>query len=86
MVDLVTAIHKEARDPDLKVVLLMESIIDRRYSGWRDIITPDILRWLAICTGGDLRDFFRLIRECTLTLFPILNLNLVGFPCYYQST
>jgi len=47
---------------------IMEAIVDQRQADWRDIIPPDILRRLAICTGGDLRDFFRLIRDCVVIL------------------
>ncbi|WP_089727930.1 hypothetical protein [Candidatus Thiosymbion oneisti] len=53
---------------DAAGLAIMEAIIDQRQAGWRDVIPPDILRRLAIRTGGDLRDFFRLIRECVVTL------------------
>ena len=46
----------------------METIIDKRQGRWRDSIPPETLRRLAQCTGGDLRDFFRLIRESAITL------------------
>lgn len=55
-------------DDDAAGLAIMAAIIDRRQAGWRDVIPPDILRRLAIRTGGDLRDFFRLIRECAVTL------------------
>jgi len=47
---------------------IMEDIVDRRHTGWRDIVPPATLRQLAVCTGGDLRDFFRLVRECVIAL------------------
>ena len=47
---------------------VMETIIDRRQAAWRDIIPPATLRRLAVCTGGDLRDFFRLVRDCAVAL------------------
>lgn len=47
---------------------VMEEILTRRYPAWRDIVPPALLRRLAICTGGDLRDFFRLVGECVITL------------------
>jgi hypothetical protein len=54
--------------PDDAGLDIMEAIIDRRQGAWRDIIPPATLRRLASGTGGDLRDFFRLIRECAVTL------------------
>jgi hypothetical protein len=54
--------------PDDTGLAIMEEVIDRRQAAWRDIIPPEILRRLAACTGGDLRDFFRLVRECAVTL------------------
>ena len=47
---------------------VMEGIIDQRQAGWRHIVPPDTLRRLAVCTGGDLRDFFRLVRDCVIAL------------------
>jgi len=63
-------VHVRDRDggDDAAGLKVMENIIDKRQSDWRDIIPPDTLRRLATCTGGDLRDFFRLVRECVVTL------------------
>jgi len=63
-------VHVRDRDgaPDAAGLKVMEAIIDQRRPNWRDLIPPDTLRRLAACTGGDLRDFFRLIRECAVTL------------------
>lgn len=43
---------------------IMERIITQRFSDWATIFTRDALRRLALSSGGDLRDFFRLIRIC----------------------
>ncbi len=59
--------HQDGRE-DPRGLGLMELIIDRRHQAWRDIIPPPRLRRLAQSTGGDLRDFFRLISECVVTL------------------
>jgi len=40
----------------------MISIIDRRYPNWDDFFTKDQLIRLVQSSGGDLRDFFRMIR------------------------
>ncbi|MCB2264169.1 MAG: hypothetical protein LGR52_14715 [Candidatus Thiosymbion ectosymbiont of Robbea hypermnestra] len=63
-------VHVRDREgaPDDAGLAIMEAIIDRRHAHWRDVIPSDTLRRLAACTGGDLRDFFRLIRECAVTL------------------
>jgi hypothetical protein len=52
---------REASDAGLGI---MEQIIAKRYPDWSAIFTPDALRRLALSSGGDLRDFFRLIKIC----------------------
>lgn len=47
---------------------IMEAVIEKRFPEWKTIIPKDVLNHLASVSGGDLRDFFRLIRECTITL------------------
>lgn len=63
-------VHVRSRDgtPDQAGLQVMETIIDKRQAAWRDILPPPTLRRLASCTGGDLRDFFRLVRECAVAL------------------
>jgi len=42
---------------------LMRAIIERRFPVWAEVIAPQQLDALAATTGGDLRDFFRQVRE-----------------------
>ncbi len=42
----------------------MQQILERRYAGWREVFNPAQVERMATSTGGDLRDFFRLVREC----------------------
>ncbi len=53
-----------SREPAEAGLAIMERIIAQRYSNWMAIFTPEALRRLALSSGGDLRDFFRLIRIC----------------------
>ena len=53
---------KRSREPDEAGLGIMERIIAKRYSDWTAIFATDALRRLALSSGGDLRDFFRLIR------------------------
>ncbi len=53
-----------SREPADGGLDVMERIIDKRYPDWKSIFTRDGLRRLALSSGGDLRDFFRLIRIC----------------------
>ena len=55
-------------NPDPGGLALMESIIEKRFPDWQKIIQQEFLRQMAQSSGGDLRDFFRLIRECVITL------------------
>ncbi|ATB30084.1 hypothetical protein [Melittangium boletus] len=43
---------------------LMERIMQQRHSAWRTVFTQTQLHRMALSTGGDLRDFFRLARNC----------------------
>ena len=53
---------------DDKGLALMESIITKRFADWQTMIPKQTLLKLATVSGGDIRDFFRLIRECTIAL------------------
>lgn len=43
---------------------LLEQIMERREREWRDVFAPEQLHRMALSTGGDLRDFFRLTQGC----------------------
>jgi hypothetical protein len=53
-----------SREPSEAGLEVMERIIARRYPDWTAIFTREGLSRLALASGGDLRDFFRLIRIC----------------------
>jgi hypothetical protein len=40
----------------------MQAIIDRRHAGWKTFVSESQLQRLAQHSGGDLRDFFRMLR------------------------
>lgn len=42
---------------------IMRAIIEHRFPAWADFIPPEQLETLTATTGGDLRDFFRQVRE-----------------------
>ncbi len=46
---------------------VMKQVISKRYPDWQEIFSPEDLASLAHISGGDLRDFFRLIRECLVS-------------------
>ncbi|NTU43030.1 MAG: hypothetical protein HGA78_08250, partial [Nitrospirales bacterium] len=52
------------REVDEKGIAVMERILDKRCSRWRDVFDPLQLRRMALSSGGDLRDFFRLMKQC----------------------
>ena len=47
---------------------VMRAIIERRYKSWEKVFSKDQLNRLAASSGGDVRDYFRLIRDCLLSL------------------
>lgn len=63
-------IHVRQKDgkPDTGGLKVMEDIIEKRFRDWETIVPKDVLKELAQSSGGDLRDFFRLVREAVLSL------------------
>lgn len=53
---------------DPRGLLIMKDIIERRYPEWAKFYTQEQLFGLANASGGDIRDFFRLVREGLLGL------------------
>lgn len=63
-------IHVRSKDnsDDADGLRVMTRIIDKRIKNWRDLIPEKYMLQMASASGGDLRDFFRLIRECAISL------------------
>lgn len=60
-----THIFKDrSRTPDEAGLVIMRAVIAARYPAWQSIFTNEALDQLAISSGGDLREFFRLVRQC----------------------
>ena len=59
------SVHVQSKDEqaDLRGLVVMREIIQRRCAEWRTIFSVDQLDTLAKASGGDVRDFFRLIRN-----------------------
>lgn len=70
-------IHVRNKDgeEDQTGLKVMTSVIDKRMATWRDHIPEEIMKHLAMSSGGDLRDFFRLVRECVLSLRTARSIN-----------
>lgn len=58
-------IHVQTKDNqiDQDGLAIMREFVNRRCARWLDIFSEDQLNELAKASGGDLRDFFRLIRD-----------------------
>ena len=50
-----------ARQPNDRGLAAMERMVEQRYAAWREVLTSAQLRRLALASGGDIRDFFRLL-------------------------
>ncbi len=60
-----THIFKDrSREPDRAGLERLRTVIAKRYPDWKKIFEPAALDELALNSGGDLREFFRLIRLC----------------------
>lgn len=53
-----------SRDVDPAGLDLMRQIVAKRYPAWHKIFSTLALERLAVSSGGDLREFFRLLRAC----------------------
>jgi hypothetical protein len=60
-----THIFKDrCREADPSGLAVLRDVITARYPGWRSLFSIEALDKLAMSSGGDLREFFRLIRLC----------------------
>ena len=60
-----THIFKDrSREIDPAGLAVLRHIVIRRFSAWASIYSTEALDRLAITSGGDLREFFRLLRQC----------------------
>lgn len=63
MVSYLPSVHvfKQDGTPDAKGLSIMKKVVSCRYGSWEEIFSETQLDRMAIATGGDFRDFFRLI-------------------------
>ena len=60
-----THIFKDrSRDPDPAGLALMHKVVGKRYPHWKKVFTEAALDRLALSSGGDLREFFRMLKLC----------------------
>ena len=60
-----THIFKDrSREPDPEGLAVLRKVVEVRYPAWGKVLTARALDRLAESSGGDLREFFRLIRLC----------------------
>ena len=53
-----------SRAPDAAGLAVLRQVIETRDPGWAALFSADAIDKLALSSGGDLREFFRLIRLC----------------------
>jgi len=60
-----THIFKDrSREPDPAGLTVLRTVVERRFPSWRALFQEQALDQLALSSGGDLREFFRLVRLC----------------------
>lgn len=60
-----THIFKDrSREVDPEGLALMQRVIAKRHPAWAQVFTERAIDRLAVSSGGDLREFFRLLRQC----------------------
>ncbi|NNM82696.1 MAG: ATP-binding protein [Burkholderiales bacterium] len=55
--------HRDGKE-DRQGLDVMKEIVEKRFPEWEKIFTSPQIDRLALSSGGDIRDFFRLIRDC----------------------
>lgn len=50
--------------PSPQGIGVMRAIVERRYPQWEEFFSAEQLERLALNSGGDLRDYFRMLRQC----------------------
>lgn len=53
-----------SREVDPDGVELLRRVVTRRFPEWQRLIGPQALERMGVSSGGDLREFFRLLRQC----------------------
>lgn len=61
-------VRNKKGDPDHDGLTIMVKIIEKRFKNWESFIPRDSLNRLAGVSRGDIRDFFRLVRESAISL------------------
>ena len=61
-------VRDQSGAPDAIGLTTMRQVITKRCGYWQDYFSVEQLNELATASGGDLRDFFRLTKECVLSL------------------
>lgn len=56
--------EKRSREVSRRGLAQMIEIVTRRFAGWAEALSQEQLEELARSSGGDIRDYFRLIRLC----------------------
>jgi hypothetical protein len=60
-----THIFKDrSRELDPDGLMVLQQVVAARYPQWREIFETEALNRLAVSSGGDLREFFHLLRLC----------------------
>ncbi len=67
--------EKRSITPDEIGLSAFREIITKRYHAWNEILTPDALDRLALSSGGDLREYFRLIDKTIISAATRQNVN-----------
>ncbi|MDN5870122.1 MAG: hypothetical protein L0H73_05305 [Nitrococcus sp.] len=55
---------RRSREPDPDGLRVLREVISRRYPEWPNLFQESALNQLALASGGDLRELFRLVRQC----------------------
>jgi hypothetical protein len=71
-------VRKKNGDADESGIAIMKKILEKRYPAWHKYFGPEHIARLAQTSGGDLRDFFRLVREGVIVLSSNADLEKVN--------
>lgn len=61
-------VRNKAGKSDETGLNLMKRLVEKRFPAWSAVISLDLIYKFAECSGGDIRNFFRLLREAAISL------------------
>ena len=68
-------VRDQQGEADKNGLEIMKDIVEKRFAAWTNFMSPELMHKFAGCSGGDIREFFRLLREAAISLMSAREKN-----------